>query len=124
MEIPKDLKFTENHEWVKVEGGQARTGITFHAQNELGDIVYVELPEVGRQVDKGEDFVVIESVKSVSDVYAPVSGEVVEVNKDLMDSPELINESPYEEGWLAVIEISDDTGINDLMSSGEYESIL
>ena len=99
-EVRDDLKYTESHEWSKLDGDNAKVGITDHAQSELTDIVFVELPEIGKEVKKGEELCVVESVKSVSELYTPASGKIIEVNKNLEDSPEIINESPYDDGWL------------------------
>ncbi|MDR6121756.1 glycine cleavage system H protein [Bacillus sp. SLBN-46] len=111
MSTPKELRYSEEHEWVKVEGEKVRVGITDFAQHELGDIVFVELPEVGTEVSADEPFGSVESVKTVSELYAPVSGKVVEVNEDLNDSPEFVNESPYEKAWMIVIELSDNSEV-------------
>jgi glycine cleavage system H protein len=124
MSLPKDLRYSEEHEWVKVEGNKVRIGITDFAQSELGDIVFVELPEVGDEVEADEPFGSVESVKTVSELYAPVSGKVVEVNEDLDDSPEFVNESPYEKAWMIVVEPSDDSQLDDLMSAEEYEAMI
>lgn len=105
-EIRDELKYTETHEWVQVKGDTAVVGITDHAQSELTDIVFAELPEVGKEVKKGDELCVVESVKSVSEIYSPISGKITEVNTDLDDSPELINENPYDDGWLVEIEIA------------------
>jgi glycine cleavage system H protein len=121
MSIPKELRYTEDHEWVKVEGDKVRVGITAFAQSELGDIVFVELPEVGAKVTAKEPFGSVESVKTVSELYAPVSGTVVEVNEELNDSPELVNESPYEKAWMIVIEPSDIGEVDQLLSAEQYE---
>ncbi|MFP4000516.1 MAG: glycine cleavage system protein GcvH [Thermoplasmata archaeon] len=123
-EIPDNLKYTEDHEWVEVSDGEARYGITDHAQDELGDIVYVELPETGEEVSKGDMFGVIESVKTVSDLYAPLSGAVKEVNGELETSPEMINEDPYGDGWVVVLEMADEEEIDELLDPKEYEEIL
>ncbi|MGQ9477259.1 MAG: glycine cleavage system protein GcvH [Candidatus Bipolaricaulia bacterium] len=124
MMYPKEFRYTKEHEWAKAEGGRARVGITDHAQSELGDIVYVELPAVGRTVKRGESFATIESVKAVSDVYAPVSGKVAEVNRQLESQPELINKSPHDQGWLALIEMADPGELEKLMTAEEYERFL
>ena len=125
MSHPADLKYTKSHEFVKtLDGNKVRIGITYHAQSELGDITYVELPEVDSEHSKGDSFGVVESVKAVSDLYMPVSGKVVEVNEDLEDAPEMINEDPYEKGWIAVIELSDPTELDSLMSKDDYEKEL
>ncbi|NHM32763.1 glycine cleavage system protein GcvH [Neobacillus terrae] len=123
MTTPKDLRYSEEHEWVKVEGEKVRVGITHFAQSELGDIVFVELPEVGDELTADEPFGSVESVKTVSELYAPVSGKVVEVNEDLNDSPEFVNESPYEKAWMVVIEPSDSSEIDNLMTAEQYEEM-
>ena len=123
MTTPKELRYSEEHEWVKVEGGNARIGITHFAQSELGDIVFVELPEVGTELKADEPFGSVESVKTVSELYAPVSGKVVEVNEELSDSPEYVNESPYEKAWMIVIEPSDSSEIDQLMTAEQYEEM-
>ncbi|MEF8832950.1 MAG: glycine cleavage system protein GcvH [Candidatus Thermoplasmatota archaeon] len=123
-EIPDDLKYTEDHEWIEVKEGEARYGITDHAQDELGDIVYVELPEEGEEVSKGDMLGVIESVKTVSDLYAPLSGTVKDVNEDLEASPEIMNEDPYGDGWVVVIDIADKDEVDGLLVPDEYEDIL
>lgn len=120
MEFPEGLKYSKEHEWVLVEGQTATIGITEYAQEELGDIVFVELPEVGAKAVKDDPFGAVESVKAVSDVYAPVSGTVLEVNDALPDSPETINEDPYGDGWMIKVEMSDPDDLKDLMSSDEY----
>ncbi len=122
--FPEDLYYTKDHEWARVEGDRATIGITDYAQKELGDIVYVELPEVGRKVKAGEELCSIDSVKASSPVYAPLSGEVVEVNEKLNDAPETINNDPYGEGWIAVIKIEDPEEIKSLMSAREYEEMI
>jgi len=124
MPYPKELKYTKEHEWAKPEDGKVRMGITDYAQSELGDIVYVELPKKGRKVKQGESFIVVESVKAVSDVYAPVSGEIIEINEELEEKPELVNQSPYEQGWMAVIAMEDKSELDSLMSAQEYERLL
>ncbi len=121
MSIPEELQYTRSHEWVRTEGDTATIGITDHAQDELGDIVFVELPEEGATFDAGDSFGTVESVKAVSDLYTPVGGEVVEVNAALNDSPEKINEDPYGEGWIVKIQVS---GEADLLSASDYEQIL
>jgi glycine cleavage system H protein len=120
MEIPEGLKYSKEHEWVLVEGKSATIGITEYAQEELGDIVYVELPEVGEKVVKDDPFGAVESVKAVSDVYAPVSGAVLEVNDVLPDNPETINDDPYGDGWMIRVELSDMDDLKDLMDAEEY----
>lgn len=120
---PDDLRYSKDHEWVRVEEGNlARVGITSYAQDELGDVVFVDLPQVGDEVDAGQGFATVESVKAVSDIYAPVSGKIVEVNEALTDNPELINESPYEKGWIAVIEMSSPEELDDLLDAEAYEA--
>ena len=121
MSSPKDLKYTKTHEWVKIEGDVAVFGITDHAQAELGDITYIELPEVGSSVSQAEPFGVVESVKAASDVYAPIDGEVVEVNSTAVDAPDLVNSSPYEGAWLVKIKISDKAQLDALMDAARYD---
>jgi glycine cleavage system H protein len=123
MNTPKDLRYSEEHEWVKVEGDKVRIGITDFAQDELGDIVFVELPEVGDDLEADEPFGSVESVKTVSELYAPVSGKVVEVNEELDDNPEYVNESPYEKAWMVVVEPSDTSEIDNLMNADDYEAM-
>ncbi|MDS9996206.1 glycine cleavage system protein GcvH [Bacillus atrophaeus] len=123
MSTPKDLRYSEEHEWVKVEGEKVRIGITHFAQSELGDIVFVELPEVGAEIKADEPFGSVESVKTVSELYAPINGKVVEVNEDLDDSPEFVNESPYEKAWMIVVEPSDASEIESLMTSEQYDEM-
>jgi glycine cleavage system H protein len=121
LNVPRDLQYTKSHEWVRREEGTATVGITDHAQDELGDVVFVELPEQGTSFSAGDSFGTVESVKAVSDLYAPVGGEVVEVNETLNDSPELINEEPYGGGWMIRLRISED---GDLLSAEEYERLV
>ncbi|MCR6095208.1 glycine cleavage system protein GcvH [Salipaludibacillus agaradhaerens] len=123
MDLPKELKYSEEHEWVKEEDGKVRIGITDFAQSELGDIVFVELPEVGDELEADEPFGSVESVKTVSELYAPISGKVVEVNEELDDSPEFVNESPYEKAWMVVVEPSDKSEIDNLMDAEAYEEM-
>ncbi|BAD65520.1 glycine cleavage system H protein [Shouchella clausii KSM-K16] len=122
--LPEELKYSEEHEWVKTEDGKVRIGITDFAQSELGDIVFVELPEVGDEIEADEPFGSVESVKTVSELYAPISGKVVEVNEELDDSPELVNESPYEKAWMIVVEPADASEVDKLMSAGEYAEMI
>jgi glycine cleavage system H protein len=124
MNTPKDLRYSEEHEWVKVEGEQVRVGITDFAQSELGDIVFVELPEVGDEVTVNQPFGSVESVKTVSELYAPISGKVVAVNEDLNDSPEFVNESPYEKAWMIIVEPSNTGEIDELMTAEQYEEMV
>ncbi len=124
-EIPGDLKFHKSHEWVRVEdSGKATIGISDHAQGLLGDLVYVELPAVGDRIEAGAACAVVESVKAASDVYAPVSGKVVEVNAALADKPETINEDAYGDGWMFVVELEDADQLNDLLDPDGYEELL
>ncbi len=122
--IPDDRKYMESHEWVKVEGDTAGIGITDHAQDALGDITYVELPEVGTRVVKGNECCVIESVKAASDINAPVSGTIAEVNSELVSAPEIINSSPYENGWMFKIKDIDLSELDTLMDAQAYETYL
>lgn len=117
-----ELKYSKEHEWVKLEGDRAYIGITDYAQDSLGDIVFVELPEEGEELEAGDVLGAVESVKAASDIYAPISGKVVEVNEELEDAPEMINEEPYE-AWIAVLEISDPSELEDLLSAEEYEKL-
>jgi glycine cleavage system H protein len=121
---PEDIKYHRDHAWVRVEGKRATIGITDYAQHQLGDIVYVELPEAETEVDAESELSEIESTKATSPVVSPVSGTVVEVNEDLADSPEIINDDPYGNGWLIVIEMSDPSEVDDLMAKDEYEKFL
>lgn len=123
MSTPKDLRYSEEHEWVKVEGEKVRIGITHFAQSELGDIVFVELPEVGAEIKADEPFGSVESVKTVSELYAPINGTVTEINEDLDDSPEFVNESPYEKAWMIVVEPADAKEIENLMTAEQYEEM-
>lgn len=116
MAVPSELKYSKEHEWVKVEGNTVTIGITEYAQGELGDIVFVELPEVDDEINEGDTFGSVESVKTVSELYAPVSGKVVESNEELEDSPEFVNESPYEKAWMVKVELSDESQLDDLLS--------
>ena len=124
MAVPSEFKYSKEHEWVKVEGNVATIGITEYAQNELGDIVFVELPETDDDIDEGESFGSVESVKTVSELYAPISGKIVEVNEELEDSPEFVNESPYEKAWMVKIEISDDSQLEELLSADQYSEMI
>jgi len=122
--VRDDLKYTETHEWLKLEGNKARIGITDHAQSELTDIVFVEFPEIGKEVKKGEEICVVESVKSVSEIYAPVSGKIINVNKKLEDEPEIINKSPYDDGWLVELEVKDKSEIDNLLDANAYKKLI
>ena len=124
MEYPTGLKYSREHEWVKVEGNIALVGIFDFAQDELGDVVYVELPDVGTEVEANNTFGVVESVKAVSDLYSPVTGTVTEVNDRLNDEPELVNSEPYEEAWMLRIEMSDATEVDGLLDADEYKSFV
>ena len=123
-EIPEDLFYTEDHEWLRIDGNMAIVGITDHAQDALTDIVYVELPEVGSSFAAGEEFASVESVKSVSGIYIPVDGEVVEANEELEDAPELINSDPYGEGWIAKISLADGWSQETLLDAAGYRSVI
>jgi glycine cleavage system H protein len=122
-EVREGLKYTKTHEWVKLAGNKAKIGITDHAQEELTDIVFVELPAVGKEIKKGEELCVVESVKSVSEVYAPVSGTVVTVNTKLDDSPEIINKKPYDDGWLVELELKDKKELDMLLDAASYKKM-
>lgn len=124
MTVPQNLKYTKEHEWAKTEGNIATVGITFHAQELLTDIVFIELPKVGKQVTQHNALGVVESVKSVSDVFSPVSGEVIEVNSVLEQSPELLNQSPYEKGWIAKIRVTNPAELDTLMTADQYEAFI
>ncbi len=118
---PDDLKYHPEHTWARIEGDTATVGITYYAQDQLGEIVYLELPEVGTEVKAGEPFCEIESVKSVSDVYSPVNGEVVETNSEAVEAPEIINEDCYGKGWLIKVKLADHSGVEELMDAEAYE---
>ncbi|PKR83911.1 glycine cleavage system protein GcvH [Heyndrickxia camelliae] len=124
MSLPSELRYSEEHEWVKDEGENVRIGITDFAQSELGDIVFVELPEVGTEVQVNEPFGSVESVKTVSELYAPISGKVVAVNEELNDSPEFVNESPYEKAWMIVVEPSNKEELNELLTAEKYQEMI
>ena len=125
-ETPGDLKFLDSHEWIKVDDNTVIVGISDHAQNELGEVVFVELPAIGDEFVLGDEAAVVESVKAASEVYTPISGEVIEVNDTLEESPELVNTSPYEEGWFFKLKVSDENlgSIESLMTAEEYSSML
>ena len=125
-EMPSDLKFLDSHEWIKVDDNTVIVGISDHAQNELGEVVFVELPAIGDEFVSGDEAAVVESVKAASEVYTPISGEVIEVNDTLEESPELVNASPYEEGWFIKLKVSDENleSIDSLMTAEEYSSML
>ncbi len=124
MNIPENLKYTKDHEWIKVDGDQVTVGITDYAQNELGDIVFVEIETEGETLDKEEVFGTVEAVKTVSDIFMPVSGEVAEVNSKLEDSPEIVNKDPYGEGWLIKVNLSDKSEIDDLLDADKYKELI
>ncbi len=121
---PAELKYTREHEWARAEGKRARVGITDYAQDQLGDVVFVELPKVGTRVSQMQPFGVVESVKAVSDLYAPLSGEVVEVNESLAQRPEQVNQDPYGAGWMIVIALADEKELGGLMSAADYEAFI
>ena len=122
-EFPKELRYMKSHEWVKQEGDVVVVGISGHAQDALGDVVYVELPEVDAECGAGDEIAVVESVKAASDIYAPVAGTVVEVNAMLEDSPELVNEAPYADGWFFKIEMSDSAAVEGLLTAVQYQAL-
>ena len=124
MEFPEEFKYTEEHEWIMVEKELATIGITDFAQDALGDVVFVELPEVGAVLEVGKPFGVVESVKAVSDIYAPIAGTVEEINEDLVEAPEIINTSPYEDGWMIKIRMTDAKAADALMSSEDYQALI
>ena len=123
-EIRDDLRYTDSHEWIKIKENIAIIGITDYAQSELTDIVFAELPEIGKEIKKGDELCVVESVKSVSEIYSPISGKIINVNKKLEDSPEIINENPYDEGWLVEISILDKKEIEILLNANDYKTII
>jgi glycine cleavage system H protein len=124
MQIPDELRYSTDHEWVRVEGSRATIGITDYAQDALGDVVFVDLPEVGTAVEAAASISEVESTKSVSDIYAPVSGTIAEVNVDLGDAPERLNEDPYGEGWICVIELSEPAQVNGLLTAAAYRELV
>jgi glycine cleavage system H protein len=122
MNFPDDLRYSADHEWVRPDGGKVRLGITDYAQDALGDVVFVDLPAVGTEVAAGESFAEVESTKSVSDIYAPVAGTVVEINGDLVDAPQRLNEDPYGDGWICVLEVADPATVETLMDAAAYRA--
>ena len=124
MNIPADLKYTQDHEWVRVEGDVAVVGVTDFAQGELGDVVFVEIETEGETLDKGETFGTVEAVKTVSDLFMPVGGEVTEFNQDLADDPELVNKDPYGKGWMIKVNIADASELDDLMDADAYKAMI
>ncbi len=124
MNIPAELKYTKDHEWVKIEGNVATIGITDYAQGELGDIVFVEIETEGEELESGEVFGTIEAVKTVSDLFMPIAGKVIEFNEELESSPEGVNEDPYGKGWMIKIEFGDDADLSELLDASAYESVI
>ena len=124
MNVPEDLRYSEEHEWVAVSGGQVRVGITDYAQDALGDVVFVQVPDVGAVVKAGESFGEVESTKSVSDVYAPVAGTVVEVNEALADGPQALNDDPYGDGWICTIRLTDPAELDGLLDAAAYRALI
>jgi len=122
--VPSELKYSKEHEWVKIEGNTVTIGITEYAQGELGDIVFVELPEVDDEINEGDTFGSVESVKTVSELYAPVSGKVIEANEALEDSPEFVNESPFDKAWMVKVELSDQSQLDELLSAEQYSEMI
>lgn len=124
MAVPSELKYSKEHEWVKIESNTVTIGITEYAQGELGDIVFVELPEVDDEINEGDTFGSVESVKTVSELYAPVSGKVIEANEALEDSPEFVNESPFDKAWMVKVELSDQSQLDELLSAEQYSEMI
>jgi glycine cleavage system H protein len=124
MNVPANLKYTKEHEWIRIEGDVAYVGITDYAQSELGEIVFVEVETVGETLKEGEVFGTVEAVKTVSDLYLPIDGEILEFNESLMDAPELVNDDPYNDGWMVKVAVSDATQANNLLSVAEYEALI
>ncbi|NPV58241.1 MAG: glycine cleavage system protein GcvH [Actinobacteria bacterium] len=121
---PEDLKYHPEHCWARIEGNNATLGITYYAQDQLGEIVFLELPAVGTEVVAGKPYAEIESVKSVSDVYSPVNGTIIEVNQEVVEAPEIINEDCYEQGWMVKVELAEDSGVEDLLDAAAYEKLV
>ena len=124
MSLPEDLKYTKEHEWLKVDGETAIIGITEHAQSELGDIIFIEFPNVDQKIEKNEPFGTIEAVKTVADLFAPVSGKVIEINETLEDNPEFVNSDPYVNGWIVKVSISDTSELEELMPADKYAELI
>jgi glycine cleavage system H protein len=124
MNVPANLKYTKEHEWIRIEGDVAYVGITDYAQSELGEIVFVEVETVGETLKEGEVFGTVEAVKTVSDLYLPIDGEILEFNESLMDAPELVNDDPYNEGWMVKVAVSDATQVDNLLSATDYEALI
>ncbi len=121
---PEDLKYHPEHCWARIEGNIATLGITYYAQDQLGEIVFLELPAVGTEVEAGKPYAEIESVKSVSDVYSPVNGTIIETNQEVVEAPEIINEDCYEQGWMVKVELAEDSGVDDLLDAAAYEKLV
>ena len=124
MTFPENLKYTKDHEWIRIEGGVGIIGITEYAQGELGDVVFVELPSIGKKVEAGQSFGTVEAVKAVSDLYAPVTGDVVEVNKEIQDTPELVNKEPYERGWMIKVTLTKPDEVKTLLDVEAYKKLI
>ena len=124
MNVPDDLRYSKDHEWSRLEDGRVRIGITDYAQDALGDVVFVQIPDVGTRVAQGDSFSEVESTKSVSDIYAPISGAIIEVNMELADAPQRVNEDPYGEGWLVVIEPDDASQLDQLLDADAYRALI
>ena len=124
MSLPEDLKYTKEHEWLKVDGETAIIGITEHAQSELGDIIFIEFPNIDQEIDKNEPFGTIEAVKTVADLFAPVSGKVIKINETLEDNPEFVNSDPYVNGWIVKVSISDTSELEELMPADKYAELI
>ena len=124
MNVPDDLRYSKDHEWSRLEDGRVRIGITDYAQDALGDVVFVQIPDVGTRVAQGDSFSEVESTKSVSDIYAPISGAIIEVNTELADAPQRVNEDPYGEGWLVVIEPDDASQLDQLLDADAYRALI
>ena len=124
LDLPDDIRYAENHEWARVEDGKVKVGISDYAQDQLGDIVFVELPQVGDSLDKGKEFGTVESVKAVAELFMPVGGEITAVNEALEDSPELVNKAPYDEGWMIEVKVAGSDGVEGLMSRDAYIEFL
>jgi glycine cleavage system H protein len=124
MDFPKELRYTKEHEWIRDEGGTATVGVTDYAQEKLGDVVFVEMPETGVSIQAGDTFGVVESVKAASDIYCPVGGEVIEINHALEEHPEYVNQSPYGDGWIIKVKVTDSSSMNDLMDAEQYQAFV
>ena len=124
MNIPKELKYTEEHEWIRIDGNTATIGITDFAQGELGDIVYIDIDSIGNELDDNEIFGTVEAVKTVSDLFMPIKGKVLEINSDIESTPEIVNEDPYDKGWIIKIEIAENQDIENLLSADDYRKMI